>query len=88
MIELKKLIVLARQDLVETENKRIDAEKRIKDVKEKNASLMHDKKFYLQKIVDQREELKQAKVIQAKQEDRIRELEEQLEKNQKDNRAR
>ena len=46
------MIVVARQDLVEKENARLEAEKRIREVKEKMSSVLHDKKFYLTKIVD------------------------------------
>ena len=44
--------------------------------------MLHDKKFYLQKIVDQREELKEAKITLAKKDQKIRELESLLSKNQ------
>lgn len=47
VIELKRMIVVTRQDLVEKENQRLEAEKRIRDVKDKMSDLLHDKKFYL-----------------------------------------
>ena len=74
VIELKRMIVISRQDLVEKENQRLDAEKRIREVKEKMSSLLHDKKFYLQKIVDQREELKNAKLEIDKKDKKILKL--------------
>lgn len=72
---------------MDKENQRLDAEKRIKGYKEKNASLLHDKKFYLQKIVDQREELKEAKIALAKKDQRITELENLLAKNQQESKT-
>ena len=43
--------------------------------------LLHDKKFYLTKIVDQREELKNAKIELAKKDQKILKLQELLAKN-------
>lgn len=49
------------------------------------SSLLHDKKFYLQKIVDQREDLKNAKLEIDKKDKKIQKLEELLKKNQNEN---
>ena len=58
--------MIARQDLVDKENQRLEGEKKIKQIKDKNSEMISDKKFYLTKIVEQREDLKECKIAMAK----------------------